>query len=178
MHSSRRDAFESRNGPVLGEVLDGEVRFTSEVRAPGAGPARASLPLDPRGGILWFYPGLAPGRAEEFARGLRGIVLAGTGLGHLATAHLEWIRTATARGLVVVMTTQCLAGNADAYVYSTGRQLRRAGVVFLEDLLPETAYAKLLWALGRSNDPAEVTRLLLTERAGEFSSRHLVTGSS
>ena len=178
MHSSRRDAFESRNGPLLGEVLDGEVRFASEVRAPSAGPARASLPLDSRGGILWFYPGLEPGRAEEFVRGMRGIVLAGTGLGHIATAHLEWIRAATARGIVVVMTTQCLEGNADAFVYSTGRQLRRAGVVFLEDLLPETAYAKLLWALGRSNDPAEVARLLLTDRAGEFCSRHFAAGSS
>ena len=178
MHSSRRDAFESRNGPPLGEVVDGEVRFTSAVRAPSAGPARVNLPLDPRGGILWFYPGLDPGPAEGFARGLRGIVLAGTGLGHIARAHLEWIRSATARGVVIVMTTQCLEGNADAYVYSTGRQLRRAGVVFLEDLLPETAYVKLLWALGRSNDRAEIARLLLADRAGEFCARHSAAGSS
>ena len=177
MHSSRRDAFESRNGPVLGVGVDGEVRFTEEVRAPSTGPARASLPLDSRGGILWFYPGLDPGQAEAFARDLRGLVLAGTGLGHLATVHLGWIRAAIARGVVVVMTTQCLEGNADSFVYATGRELRRAGVLFLEDLLPETAYAKLLWALGRSNDPAEVGRRLLADRAGEFCSRHLAAGS-
>lgn len=178
MHSSRRDAFGSRNGPPLGEVVDGEVRLASDVRVPSAGPARASLPLDPRAGILWFYPGLPPDHAKAFVHGLRGIVLAGTGLGHIARAHLDWIRAATDRGIVVAMTTQCLEGNADPFVYSTGRQLRRAGVLFLEDLLPETAYVKLLWALGRATDPAEVARLLLAERAGEFCARHLAPGSS
>lgn len=173
MHSSRRDAFESRNGPPLGEVVDGKVRLGTDARPPSAGPARASLPLDPRGGLLWFHPGLEPERAEGFARGLRGIVLAGTGLGHIATAHLDWIRSAVARGVVIAMTTQCLEGNADPYVYSTGRQLWQAGVLYLEDLLPETAYAKLLWALGRSSDPTEVGELLLRDRAGEFSARHL-----
>ena len=177
MHSSRRDAFESRNGPPLGEVVDGKVHLGSDVRPPSTGPARASLPLDPRGGLLWFHPGLEPERAEGFARGLRGIVLAGTGLGHIATAHLDWIRSAIARGVVIAMTTQCLEGNADPYVYSTGRQLWQAGVLYLEDLLPETAYAKLLWALGRSSDPTEVARLLLRDRAGEFSARHLTEGS-
>jgi glutamyl-tRNA(Gln) amidotransferase subunit D len=75
------------------------------------------------------------------------------------------------RGVVVVMTTQCLAGAVDPYVYATGRELLRAGVLYAEDLLPEAAYAKLLWALGRSEDPTEVGRLLLTERSGELSHR-------
>ena len=172
MHSSRRDAFESRNGPPLGEYVDGRVELTQTVRAPVSGPPSADLPLDPRGGLLWSYPGLAPARAEAFVRDLRGIVLAGTGLGHVARSHLTWIREASQRGTIVAMTTQCLAGNADPFVYATGRELQRAGVVFLSDLLPETAYAKLLWALGRSRDVAEVVRLLREDRAGEFRSRH------
>ena len=178
MHSSRRDAFESRNGPPVGEVVDGEVRLRPDVRPRSPGPARADLPLDPRGALVWFHPGLDAPRVEEFVRELRGIVLAGTGLGHVSRSHLVWIRSAISRGVVVAMTTQCLAGNADPFVYSTGRELRRAGVLFLEDLLPETAYAKLLWALGRSQDPAEVGRLLLEDRVGEFGARHLAEGSS
>lgn len=177
MHSSRRDAFASRNGSVLGEVTDGTVRLDRAVRPPSRGPTRADLPLDPRGALLWFHPGLDAGRAGAFVQGLRGVVLAGTGLGHVASAHLDWIRAAVARGVVVAMTTQCLEGNADPFVYSTGRALSRAGVIYLEDLLPETAFAKLLWALGRSEDPSVVGRLLRTDRAGEFTSRHLLRGS-
>ena len=172
MHSSRRDAFRSRNGPPIG-FIDGErVELTGPFRRRSAGPARAPTGLDPSGGILWFYPGLSPGRAEAFASGLRGVVLAGSGLGHISLEHLPWIRRIVARGAVVVMTTQCLEGTTDPYIYATGRDLLHAGVVYVGDLLPETAYAKLLWALGRSPDPAEVRRSMLGDRAGEFEPRH------
>lgn len=177
MHSTRRDAFRSRNGPPLGRVEGGTVTLRDGFRARAAGPAKVGSRLDTSGGLLWFYPGLSPARAEAFAKGLRGVVLAGTGLGHASVEHLSWIRPAVANGQVVVMTTQCLEGRADPYVYSTGRELLGAGVVFLDDLLPETAYAKLLWALGRSSDPREVERLMLADRAGEFELRHPPAGS-
>jgi glutamyl-tRNA(Gln) amidotransferase subunit D len=178
MHSSRRDAFESRNGPPLGTVDGSGVHLLPTVRPPQAGPARVDGPIDPRGGLLSFYPGLPAVKARQFAEGLRGIVLAGTGLGHVAAEHLSWIREATARGVVVAMTTQCLEGVVDPYVYATGRELLQAGVVYLDDLLPETAYAKLLWALGHASNPEEVRRLLLRDRAGEFHGRRLVEGGA
>lgn len=176
MHSSRRDAFQSRNGPPLGTVENGAVRLLPEARPPAPGPCRVDGPLDTKGGLLWFYPGLTPGQAEGFTSGLRGVVLAGTGLGHVGTAHLPWIRAAVARGTVVAMTTECLEGVVDPYVYATGRELLRAGVTYLEDLLPETAYAKLLWALGHATDGPGVRELLLRDRVGEFRLRHLAGG--
>jgi glutamyl-tRNA(Gln) amidotransferase subunit D len=172
MHSSRRDAFRSRNGPPLGFVEAGKVELRESVRPPARGPARVEGPIDARAALLWFYPGLTPERAAQFAEGCRGVVLAGTGLGHVGVAHLPWIRAATERGVVVAMTTQCLEGNVEPYVYATGRDLLRAGVLYLGDLLPETAYAKMVWALGRSSDPKEVAGLLSRERAGEYHNRH------
>ena len=172
MHSSRRDAFRSRNGPALGFVEAGKVELTQPVRAPGPGPARLDGPLDVHVGLLWFYPGLTPERAARFAEGCRGVVLAGTGLGHVGSDHLPWIRAATERGVVVAMTTQCLEGNVEPYVYATGRELLQAGVLYLGDLLPETAYAKMVWALGHSSDPKVVGELLTRDRAGEFHDRH------
>jgi len=176
MHSSRRDAFQTRNSGPLGELHEGTVRFHRPLRPKGAGPFRIAEGLDPTGGLLWFYPGLEPDRARAFAEGRRGLILAGTGLGHVSAAHLPWVRDAVARGAVIGMTTQTLGGDVDPYVYATGRELQRAGVLYLDDLLPETAYAKLLWALGRSPEPAEVARLLLEDRAGEFERRHPVEG--
>jgi glutamyl-tRNA(Gln) amidotransferase subunit D len=178
MHSSRRDAFESRNGPPLGYVTPEGVHLDPPFRTPSGSPPRVDGPLDAHGGLLWSYPGLTPERAELFSRGLRGIVLAGTGLGHVNSSHLDWIRAAIARGLVVAMTTQCLAGDADPYVYATGRDLLRAGVVYLGDLLPETAYAKLLWALGHASEPRAVEALLLADVAGEFEWRHTARGDA
>lgn len=168
MHASRRDAFASLNGPPLGTVDGSVVHLLPEARPPGRGPPRVEGPIDERAGLLWFYPGLSAQQAETFAHGLRGIVLAGTGLGHVNSVHLGWIRSATERGVLVAMTTQCLGGAVDPYVYATGRELLRSGVVYLDDLLPETAYVKMAWALGRARDPGEVRRLLLQDRAGEF----------
>jgi glutamyl-tRNA(Gln) amidotransferase subunit D len=173
MHSSRRDAFRTRDGPPLG-VIEGEViSFHEAIRPRSVGPARTSGTLDPSAAILWYHPGLDPRRCGAFTQGLRGLVIAGTGLGHVSLAHLPWIREALGSGVVVVMTTQCLEGNADPFVYSTGRELLKAGVLYARDLLPETAFVKLLWSLGRSTDPAEVRRLMLSDRAGEFVDRHL-----
>ncbi len=177
MHSSRRDAFESRNGPPLGTIDAKDVHLLPSVRPPSAGPARVDGPLDGRGALLTFYPGLPASRARQFLDGMRGIVLAGTGLGHVASEHFSWIREATARGVVVAMTTQCLEGIVDPYVYATGRELLRAGVVYLDDLLPETAYAKLLWALGHASTPDGVRELLLRDRAGEFHRRRPMEAS-
>jgi glutamyl-tRNA(Gln) amidotransferase subunit D len=178
MHSSRRDAFQSRNGPPLGTVDSAGLHLDLPVRGPSAGPARADGPLDPHGGLLWFYPGLTPERAESFVSGLRGVVLAGTGLGHVGSSHLGWIHAAKARGTVVAMTTQCLEGNVDPFVYATGRELQRAGVLYLGDLLPETAYAKLLWSLGHGKDASAVEALLLSDVAGEFQWRHASGGGA
>ena len=173
MHSSRRDAFQSRNAPPLGVVDAAGIRWHRSPRPRVEGTPRADGPLDSRGGLLNFYPGLEPERAAAFVDGLRGVVLGGTGLGHIASVHLGWIRAAVGRGVVVAMTTQCLGGNVDPFVYATGRDLERAGVVYLGDLLPETAYTKLLWALGHGTTAAEVTALLRADVAGEFEWRHL-----
>ncbi len=177
MHSSRRDAFESRNGPLLGKVEGGHVTVADFARPPTAGPARLDGPLDPRAALVWFYPGLHPSHAQLLVRELRGVVLAGTGLGHVGADHLEWIRAATGAGKVVAMTTQCLGGRADPYVYATGRELLQSGVLYLDDLLPETAYTKMLWALGHADTPEGVSELLRTPRAGEFLSRHTGGGT-
>ena len=174
MHSSRRDAFESRNGPPIAFIQEKSVTFVRPPLPRSSEPMKLHDRIDLSGALLWVHPGLDPDRARAFVDGLRGVILAGTGLGHVGTAHLPWIREAVRRGVVVGMTTQCLGGDVDPYVYATGRELLRAGVLYLNDLLPETAYVKLLWALGESDDPAEVGRLLLTNRAGEFEPRHLL----
>lgn len=171
MHSTRRDAFRSRNVPPLGYVEGDHVRWDQPFRPAQPGSGQVHGRFDERGGMLWFYPGLTPERAEAFVRGLRGVVLAGTGLGHVHMAHLDWIRRVTAAGVTVAMTTQCLEGAVEPYVYSTGRTLVRAGVAYLGDMLPETAYVKLLWALGSASTKEEVERRLQSDVAGEAGER-------
>ncbi|MCI4353382.1 MAG: Glu-tRNA(Gln) amidotransferase subunit GatD [Thermoplasmata archaeon] len=176
MHSSRRDAFESRNAPPLGHIEGKRIQLGSEARRPSGSPIRVDTRLDARAALVTYYPGLSPIRLRRFVRADRGLVLAGTGLGHVSRLHIRALRRLITNGLIVAMTTQCLGGGTDPFVYSTGRELVREGVVYLDDLLPETAYAKMLWALGQADDPARVRALLLEDIAGEFVHRRRLEG--
>jgi glutamyl-tRNA(Gln) amidotransferase subunit D len=103
--------------------------------------------------------------------GYRGIVIAGTGLGHVNKPLYDPLRRACEAGVQVYMTVQTLWGYAQMYVYDTGRDLMELGVVPLANMLPETAYIKLGWALGMSDDADEVRRLMLTPVNGEITER-------
>lgn len=127
--------------------------------------------MEPKVGLLHFYPGLNAEAVNRFADGLRGLVIAGTGLGHVSKDLVKGLKVLNAQGMAVVMTTQCLEGRVNLNVYDTGRDLLSAGVISGEDMLPETALVKLMWVLGRTDEPDEVRKLMQTDLRGEISER-------
>ncbi|MDP6458810.1 MAG: Glu-tRNA(Gln) amidotransferase GatDE subunit D, partial [Candidatus Bathyarchaeota archaeon] len=106
----------------------------------------------------------------------KGLILEGTGLGHVSTRLFEVIDRAIKAGLYVGMTSQCIWGRLNMNVYTTGRMLQRLGVEPLGDMLPETAYVKLMWALANSKDLESAKVLMQKNIAGEYSDRTLYTG--
>jgi glutamyl-tRNA(Gln) amidotransferase subunit D len=102
----------------------------------------------------------------------RGIVIAGTGFGHVPEKLIPTLRRAVEEGIPVAITSQTLYGIVNLMIYTTGREMLRAGVIPCEDMLPETAYVKLSWILRRTRELDEVRRLMLTNIAGEISMRH------
>ncbi len=172
MHTSRRDAFKSINFPPLGTVKD-EVIFTEDYRKAGEETIMRDK-MDEKVSLLYYYPGLTAEQFERAIDGMNGIIIMGTGLGHVSTELFESIERAIKDGVVVGMTSQCLHGTVDPYVYSTGRELKRLGVVYLGDMLPEVAYTKLMWLLGNySREEAE--KLLPVNLRGEVSERRMIT---
>jgi len=100
-------------------------------------------------------------------KGYRGLVLEGTGLGHVASDWIDGIRRATEEDIPVVVTSQCLRGRIGDLVYDTGRYMLDAGAIEGEDMLPEVALVKLMWVL--ANRPSEVRSLMRQPLAGELS---------
>ena len=94
-------------------------------------------------------------------RGYRGIVIAGTGLGHVNKPLYPALKKAIDQGVHVVMTVQTLWGYAQMYVYDTGRDLLDIGVVPLDNMLPEKALMKLSWVLGHTDDHDDVLEMIL-----------------
>ncbi|MGC8816519.1 MAG: Glu-tRNA(Gln) amidotransferase subunit GatD [Candidatus Hadarchaeum sp.] len=173
-HTSRRDAFQSINDIPLGMVREGQiVMFRDDYRRAGsAGRVRVQDRLEKRVALVKTTPGLPASVIKGIiASGDRGIVLEGTGLGHVPQTLFEGIELAQRRKIPVVMTSQCLWGRVDMNVYSTGRELLQLGVIPAEDMLPEVAWVKLMWVLGRTRDLERVARLMRQNLAGEITPR-------
>ena len=93
--------------------------------------------------LVKSYPNADPGIIDYYARkGVKGIVLEGTGLGHVPLDWHPFIRKYK-DSIFFVQVSQCLYGRTNILVYSGLRMLSDAGVICGEDMLPETVYVKL-----------------------------------
>ncbi|MFB6298317.1 MAG: Glu-tRNA(Gln) amidotransferase subunit GatD [Salinirussus sp.] len=168
-HTSRRDAFETVGARPLGtvEYADREVGFRRDHASRGETALGLHPELDTDVDLLKFTPGTDADRLA--ALGDRsGVVIEGTGLGHVNTDWIGTVEQLVANGTHVVMTSQCIEGRVCDRVYDTGRDLLDAGVVEGEDTLPGTAMVKLMWVL----ENAEAVETAMSRSlAGEIQER-------
>jgi len=122
--------------------------------------------------IVYYYPNMKPDIIESLIdNGYKGIVIAGTGLGHVNKPLYPALRRAHEKGIAMYMTVQTLWGYVQMFVYDTGRDIMELGVVPGANMLPEVAYVKLGWALGQTSDLTKVKEIMLTPVAGEITER-------
>jgi glutamyl-tRNA(Gln) amidotransferase subunit D len=174
MHTSRRDAFQSVNDLPLAKVwpYEGKIEVLKGSYRP-RGELSLENGFDDRVAMVKFYPGMTSEVIDFLVdRGYHGIIIEGTGFGHIANSLIPSVERAVESGVPVVITSQTLFGRVNLNVYSTGRRMLQAGVIPAEDMLPETAYVKLSWVLRRTRDLKEVKTLMLTNMAGEINPRH------
>jgi glutamyl-tRNA(Gln) amidotransferase subunit D len=173
MHSSYRSTFRTIGDIPLAMVGAGLRHLTQNYcRRDRSRKVRINTAYEDRTTILYYYPGMNPDVVDAMVeKGYRGIVVAGTGLGHVNKPLYPALKKAIASGVHVVMTVQTLWGYAQMYVYDTGRDLLDIGVVPLDNMLPETALMKLSWVLGQTDDHDEVLRMMRTPVNGEITDR-------
>jgi len=168
-HTSRRDAFETVGGEPLG-VVDydtGEVRFNKDYRERDAVSLDSATALETEVELLKFVPGMDP-TCLAMLRDKEGVIVEGTGLGHVHTDLIDDLEELVDEGTTVVMTSQCLEGRVCDRVYDTGRDILEAGVIEGQDMLPGTALVKLMWVLANR---ADVESAMQTSIAGELTDR-------
>jgi glutamyl-tRNA(Gln) amidotransferase subunit D len=168
MHTSCRDAFKSIGIRSIGSVAYPSLEVKLEDFAVRRNTCRLALKnnIDEKCALLYFYPGM-PTNILDAYRECNGLVLAGTGLGHVSTFLIAGLRRMIDQGTVVMMTSQCLNGKVCDRVYDTGRDLLEAGVIEGADMLPEVALVKMMWVLGNERDPEKIKGLLQTNLKGE-----------
>mgnify|MGYP003882424563 CR=1 FL=1 len=174
LHTSRRDAFKTVNAGLLARVLGGNIIMLTNDFHPRNPDSKLVLKpeFEEKVALIKFYPGMNPEIIDwHVEEGYKGIILEGTGLGHIRRECFSSIRNAIESGVIVAMTSQCIWGRVNMNVYSNGRDLLSIGVIPLEDMLAETALVKLMWVLGQTRDLEEAKNLMRRNMAHEFSKR-------
>ncbi len=182
MHTERRDAFQSINSLPLAkifpynkniEIIDGNYRKRNNNNP------YLDDKICKKVALIKVYPGSDPDIIKYYVdKNYKGIVIEGTGFGHVPTnpvdikySWIENIKYGIEKGTIFVMTSQTIFGRTNPFVYSNARLLYNLGVIYAEDMHPETAYVKLMYVLGHTENYDEAKKMFLTNIAGEISKK-------
>jgi glutamyl-tRNA(Gln) amidotransferase subunit D len=172
-HTSARYAFQPVNDWPLAKYRDGKLEMLNDrVRPRQECEPRLLNRFSDSVALIKFHPDLSPALLEHYLdEGYRGLIIEATGLGQVNKNLWPAVARARKEGVVVGITSQCVWGRVNLNVYSHGRELVDRGAVPLGDMHGETAYVKLKWCLGQTDDTEEARRLLTTNLVGEFNPR-------
>jgi glutamyl-tRNA(Gln) amidotransferase subunit D len=178
MHTSRRDAFRSINQFPIAKVFpNGVVEYLIDYKEPDE-KTEINLKIDKKVALVYVYPGMDPKVLDNYKK-YHGIVLMGTGLGHVPTngklSLIPKIKSLVKKRIAVCITSQCLYGRTHEFVYSNLRKLENTGAIFCEDMLPEVAYVKLMHVLGKTRKLDKVKELMQKNLHGEINNSISIT---
>ena len=165
-------AFTSANAVPLGNI-GLSLKFNREVQKRSKRKGLFLPHLDPNVARVPVYPGMKPEIIAYLMKHHHGIVVEGYGSGNIPTEEnslIPVIRQATAKGVPIVICTQCLVGSTEMELYQVGRAALLAGAIPAMDMTPETTLVKLMWVLGQTSDVRMIDSLMQKSFAGELHS--------
>jgi len=180
LHSSCRDAFKPVNVKPIAKISSDFIEIVSGHKTRNKNKVKLDLKFEEKVALIKIYPGQSPDILDYYLKkDYKGVVLEVSGLAHLPTrrSRSSWIaklREVIKKGLVVCAAAQTVYGRLNPYVYSNGREIMNTGVIYLEDMLAETALVKLGYVLGHKNwakNKKIVREKMLENFAGEFNER-------
>lgn len=178
MHTSRRDSFKAVNCEPLAKITMEHMEVFGSYNIRRNGLVTLDAKFSEKVALIKAYPGADPGILDYYLNaGYRGLIIEGTGLGHVpgkesSSNWLPKIKKMINLGIVIAIAPQTIYGSLNSNVYVTGRELQKTGVLFLGDMLSETAYVKLGWLLGHKGySVKDVESKMLENISGELNSK-------
>lgn len=168
-HTSARTAFNAPNEGVVGFVSE-EIEWKQQYRVVEK-ETKIRSGFEEAVALVWVHPTMNLEDWKAITKGKKGVVVAGTGLGHVSKNLIEGV-IKTAEQIPVAMTSQCLAGRINMNVYSNGRELVKGNVIDTGDMLPETALVKMMWLLKHEKD--SVREMMAKDMIGEMGGRRFL----
>ena len=169
-HTSKRSAFKTIGDDPAFLILDKKIEKNLKKEFFKQKDYNPKLNLDSRVALVKYHPGYDPKLIDYIIEsGYKAIIFEGTGLGHIGKTMYDSVKSAKKKGLFLGMTSQCIDGRVSMTVYESGRDLLEIGIVPLNNMIPETALVKAMWALGNTKSVDEMKNLMLEKIASEFS---------
>ncbi len=168
-HTSKRGAFHTIGGEPAFVVTESGITRNFSGDYYGVDGFEPKIHLDERVALVKYHPGYDPKTIDWIIQsGYRGIIFEGTGLGHIGRTMYEAVGRAAESGLFLGMTSQCIDGRVRMTVYESGRDLLDLGITPLEDMVPEVALVKAMWAMGGVRDGNDIGEVMLSKVASEM----------
>jgi L-asparaginase type I len=166
VHSHALAAFAAVDAAPLGLVRNGRVQLTSGSQPRTATGLALETALDPRVALVTATPALSADQLSAVLTGAAGVVVEGTGTGHVHQDLVPVLAEFAQAGGAVVMSTQVERGGERLGRYSTDVDASVVpGLVGAGTLTREATLVKLMCALAR----ADWRQRMRTDVAGELS---------
>ena len=171
VHTESSASFTAPEFGPLGQVDAGQVLIRRTVRArpswrsADAEPGLRVSRLDTRVSLLQTFTGMDDGLLRCItATDARGLALVAYGRGNVPPTIMSTLESAIAGGLLVTVSSRCVAGRVSArYGYEGGGlHLRKAGAILAADLTGAKARLLQMAAIGAAKTAAEARELVLT----------------
>lgn len=177
MHTTRRDTFKVINDAPIARITNESIQILKEINLKSKEKIKSDSKFSEKVASIKVTPGQDPEILDFYkSKGYRGIILEIAGLGQVPgkKAKYDWIKKIkklTKGGLIICGVPQTINGAVNPKVYSSARETEKAGLIYLKDMLSETALVKLSWVLGHPGwlyNREKIKEKMLENRAGEL----------
>ena len=177
MHTSRRDAFRPINNLPIGKIWkNGKIEIINkDYKKRSNNEIILDTKMENKVGIIKIFPGSQPEILNYYLKqNYKGIIIEATGLGHVPLGEINWlpkIKELIKKNVTIAFASQTVYGRLHPFVYEPARNLWKAGVIYLEDMMSEVAYVKLSYVLGHTQNKEEIKKMMLTNLSGEITEK-------
>lgn len=169
-HTSKRGAFQTVGDDPAFLIINNEIHNHMKTEFFTIKEFNPKIQINEKVALVKYHPGYNPELLKNIIdSGYKTIIFEGTGLGHIGENMYPIVKIANEKGIFMGMTSQCIDGRVRMTVYESGRDLLNLGIIPLENMIPEVALVKAMWATGITEKHDEIKEIMLDKIASEFS---------
>ncbi|MDQ0862300.1 type I asparaginase [Bacillus sp. V2I10] len=165
------DSFESINYPYIASIHEDDIKYNKSFHSPKNKEIKLDTSLCTDVSLIKLHPGIKPEFFDILKNQCKGIVIESYGSGGIPFQGrniLQKLNELTECGISVVITTQCLEEGEDIDIYEVGRKVNQNIIIRSRNMNTEAIVPKLMWVLGKTQDPQKVKEMMETPVADDI----------